>query len=733
MAHETAHVTESSAAEELNLLDYWLLMRKHSNQIFGLAIVVTLLAALVAFEMTPVYRSTALLLIENTKSKALTLADLYDIQGSSGQESFNSQVQILKSRPIAEVVIKKLDLMKNPDFNKLKDLYWFEAEPQGTPAEIESKNFERGLVRFSKELTIEPVLKSQIVKISFDSTDKVLSAQVANAIADAYIENDLEARSMMTSRASMWLTERMEGLRKKLEESEKALQQYREQENIIDNKGVVLSGSGKQLEEISTNLITSQQRLAEAESAYNQVKSHRRDEIDTLESLPAVLKSPGVQQMKEAESVAARKLNELKSRYTAEHPKVLAAESEFKSAHDAVKREVMAVVNGITKDYELARANVAATSRTLDSMKAEIQNLSRKEFQLGVLQREAESNKQLYDLFVNRAKETDVATNLQSTAGRVVDPAVVAINPLRPKKLEIIGIALVLGLLAGVALVFVLDYLDSTLHSSADVERRLGEDVLGTVQILEQTGGKKIVPGRAFLEDPNSSFAESIRTIRTAVLLSAIDEPHRVVMVTSTIPAEGKTTMAINLAFALGQMKRVLLVDGDIRRPTLAEAIGGMDGGKGLVDFLADAAPLKECIHPTESKNVFVLPAGKRFNSPLELLSSNRFSETIAKVREMFDVVLIDCPPLKPVSDALVISRYANAVLFMVKADTTPHQLASAAIKRLHSVDAPLLGVVLNHLDLKKSDRYGHYSYKYEYGYGQERKAPRKTFLGIKI
>ena len=724
---------EGSEAEELNLLDYWLLLRKHTKQIFGLAFVITLLAALIAFQMTPVYRSTALLLIENSKSKALNLADLYDIQGSGGLEAFNSQVQILKSRPIAEMVIRKLKLTENPAINPPKESSWFSFEAEGSPEEIKARDYENVLKKFSKALTIEPVLKSQIVKISFDSTDRELSAQVANMLAEAYIENDLEARSQMTQRANIWLTKHMEGLRGKLEESEKMLQQYREQENIIDSKGVVLSGSGKQLEEISTNLIAARQRMAEAESAYNQVNNYRKQPTETLESLPAVLRNAAVQQMKEAESVAARKLNELQSRYTPAHPKVIAAESELRSAREAVKREVEAVVSGITKDYELARANAAANTRALDQVKADIQNLTRKEFKLSVLLREAESNKQLYDLFVSRAKETDVASNLQSTVGRIVDPAVVTITPLKPKKLQIIGIALLLGLLAGVALVFVLDYLDNTLHNVADVERRLGVEVLGSVQILEQSD-KKAVAARAFLEDPSSLFAESVRTVRTAVLLSAIDEPHRVVMVTSTVPGEGKTTIAVNLAFALGQMKKVLLIDGDIRRPSLGTAIGGgLENARGLVDFLAEEVPLMECVHATESKNVFVLPAGKRFNSPLELLSSHRFGETIAKVKEVFDVVIIDCPPLKPVSDSLVISGYANAVLYVVKADSTPHQLVSAAIKRLHNINAPLLGVILNQMDHKKADRYGHYSYQDEYSYGQEHKAPAKTFLGIKI
>ncbi|MGC2165575.1 MAG: polysaccharide biosynthesis tyrosine autokinase, partial [Gallionella sp.] len=285
----------------------------------------------------------------------------------------------------------------------------------------------------------------------------------------------------------------------------------------------------------------------------------------------------------------------------------------------------------------------------------------------------------------------------------------------------------------GVLLVFVMDYMDNTMHSVADIERRLGIEVLGSIQKFEDAESKLPDVARAFLEDQNSPFAESVRTLRTAVLLSAIDEPHRVVMVTSSVPGEGKTTVAANLAFALGQVKKVLLIDGDIRRPSLAQAVGGLDSELGLVDYLAEEAALKDCIHATDNPHVFILPAGKRFNSPLEFLSSQRFGETIEKVKQLFDVVVIDCPPLRPVSDSLVISGYANAVLFVVKADSTPYQLASAVIKRLIKVNAPLLGVVLSQVDPKKSDLYERYSDPYEYSYKRDGKPPAKTFLGIKI
>jgi capsular exopolysaccharide synthesis family protein len=735
MSSENLHDDMGSSAEELNLLDYWLLIRSNYRKILSLAFIVSLLAALVVFQMTPVYRSTALLLIENAKGKVLTLNDLYEGQRDSS-EAFNSQVQILKSRPVAENVIRKLKLTERAAFIPEKASGWFAKEPVGTKEEQVERLHEAILQKFERDLTVEPVLKSQIVKISFDSTDKVLAAEVANAVVDAYVDNDLEARSQMTQKANVWLTERMTGLRAKLEFSEQALQRYREQENIIDNKGVVLSGTGKQFEEVSTNAVTARMRLAEAQSAYDQVKNHRGQTLEQLQSIPAVLKDATVQQMKHADSDAARKITEYQGRYAAAHPKMIAAEAEQKSAREALGRAIEAVINGISREYEIARSNANAAAGAQAQTKAEIQNITRKEFQLGVLQREVDSNKQLYDTFVGRAKETEVSANLQSTAGRLVDPAVVSSSPLKPKKVQVISIAAILGLLAGVALVFLLDYLDSTLHTITDVERRLRVDVLGAVQILEQKAGQSIPAARAFADDSNSAFSESIRSIRTAVLLSSIDEPHRVVMVTSTLPGEGKTTISINLAFALGLVKKVLIIDGDIRRPSIGKSMGeGMDEGVGLVDYLAGEATIKECIRKTSSPNVFVLPAGKRFSSPLELLSSQKFGDSINKLKDLFDVVIIDCPPLKPVSDSLVISRYANAVIYVVKSDSTPHQLAGAAIKRLRGIDAPLLGIVLNQVDFKKADRYGHYSYgyKYQYAYGQEPAKQARSFMGIKI
>jgi len=722
MSRTSLEQAGNTSFAESDLLDYWLLIKKHRGQIFKLTLMVTLLSMLVVFQMTPVYRATALMLIESSQSKVMTLKDMYRGQRESKDE-FNSQVQILHSRPVAETVVRKLKL----------------AESEMTVLAANGKKMTQEQVmnslvgKIQGGLIIKPLKQSRIVQISFNSTDRELTAKVANAVVDAYIDNDLEARAEMRQKASGWLMQRIDSIRTKLEDSEKTLQHFREQENIVDNKGVALSGSGKQFDEVSTNLVIARMRLAEAQNAYNQVKEYNSKSVEILESIPAVLKDPTVQKMKQAENEAIRKVNELKGRYAHAHPKMIAANTEQKSAHEALAQAINAVINGISREYEIARANASAAANAKQEIKAEIQSLTRKESRLSMLQREVDSNKQLYDSYVIRAKETEAAVNLQSTAGRLIDPAVVPFLPIKPKKLRIVVLSMLLGFLASVVLVFLLDYLDSTVHSISDVEQRLRMGVLGTVRLLEQEeGGSK--PALAFLDDPNSAFSESIRDIRTSVLLSAIDEPHRVVMVTSTVPGEGKTTIAINLAFALGQVKKVLILDADMRRPMIGKTMGEeMVSGMGLVDYLAESATLDDCIRSTPNSNVFVLPAGKRFNSPLELISSQKFSDTLDKLKNQFDVVLIDCPPLKPVSDSLVISRYANAVLYVIKTDGAPHQMINAALKRLDEVNAPLLGVVLNQVDFKKADRYGHYSYQYQYAYGQEPSKPQRSFMGIKI
>ena len=394
---------------------------------------------------------------------------------------------------------------------------------------------------------------------------------------------------------------------------------------------------------------------------------------------------------------------------------MLQANAELAAARENVKRQIESVVSGVTKEYEIAKANEQAIERALGQSKAEIQGLNRKEFQLGVLEREAQANKQLFDMFGNRAKETNVGGELQSTVARVIDPATVPNYAYAPKKPQIVGIAAVIALLIGMMLSLLLDRLSNTINTAGEVESRLGLPMLGYLQKITGLNKKSTKSEMAFLTDNQSMFSESIRTLRTSVLMSALDTPKKVIVITSSVPEEGKTTVSFNLACALAQVKRVLLIDADLRRPKIGRLIGREKDAPGLSHLVSGVATASECVVKHEQGGFHILTAGFVPPNPLELLSSEKFAEMLEKLRDTFDVVLIDSPPVQLVSDAVVLSQLASTVIYVVKADSTPYPLARSGIRRLAMGNAPLLGVVLNQLDLERAEKYyGEYS-----GYGR--------------
>jgi capsular exopolysaccharide synthesis family protein len=314
---------------------------------------------------------------------------------------------------------------------------------------------------------------------------------------------------------------------------------------------------------------------------------------------------------------------------------------------------------------------------------------------------------------------------MQSTIARVIDPATVPGEAYAPKKTQIVGITAAVALVLSAMLALLLDRLSNTLNSTHAVEQRLGVPALGVLQKIKGGLRKGFVSELAFFNEALNLFAESVRTVRTSVLMSALDDPHKIVLITSSVPEEGKTTLSFNLSCALGQVKKVLLIDADMRRPKIGKLLGRDSKAPGLADLVAGQAQISQCLFLEERSGIHILPAGTVPPNPLELLSSKRFEDVLDKLREIFDIIVIDSPPLQMVSDSLVISQMASSVIYVVKADSTPYQVAQNGIKRLRRANAPLLGVVLNQLDLEKAERYygehsgyGKYSKNYGYGYG---------------
>jgi len=721
-------------SDTLDLVRYWRAIRRNQWRILALVAAVGILAAFVASGLAPVYRSAATVLVEAGKPKIVSIEEVYNSMGSAQREYYQTQLEILKSRDLAAKLVRQLKLAEHPQFKPgaqpprfyekwLPKGFWGDdAAATASPEQLEN----RVIGAVQRDINLQLVRNSQLMRISFDSRDPELAAAVPNALADIYIDSDLESRMKMNRKASSFLTGQTTDLKKKLVESEQALQAFREREKIIDTKTLSQSGVTRQVEDLTTSLTEARRRRNEAEYAYQQVSALAQGKSqESLESIPAIQKHPQVLKLREAEADAEKRYADASKRYGPDHPRMVTAETELKSARENARRGLAGAVQTVTREYESARANEAAIERTLAAAKGDIQNLNRKEFQLAALEREVATSRQFYDMFMQRYKETNISGEMHSPIARVVDPAIVPSVPAGPNKRLIVGLSLLGALLVAVSLALLLERLDNTIKTTNEVETRLGVPTLGVLNITRVKSGVHLE--RIFLEDPQTSFAEAIRTIRSGVMLSSIDSPKKIVLVTSSVPEEGKTTVAANLAFALGQVKKTLLIDADMRRPKIGRVLGGTSATLlGLSQLVAGEAPLERCIYPVDkSGQLSVLPAGRIPPNPLELLASHRFAEAIERLAATFEVIVIDSAPVQLVSDALVLSNIATDVVYVVKADDTPYPLARLGLRRLRRVNAPILGVVLNQLDAVRADRYyGEYSgygkryYNKKYGYG---------------
>ena len=738
-----AMTTQQNDDDEIDLLKLWQTIWRRKWSIITLTFIVMMVTVLIVLSLTPIYRAATTLLIEQKQAKVVSIEQVYGMDGG-GNEYLQTQFELLKARSLAERVVRELNLTAHPEFDprqqpeplinfSISDLIsnlnidklipgLMPSDLEPTEEMIEEQIFEQVTQAFMKRISIEPQGKSQLVKVQVDMADPVLATRAANMLSSGFIESQLEASMEMSVSATTWMNSRMGELRTKLKEAEDVLQAYREKENLVDMGGVSAI-SAAELSATSDRMVDARRSRAEAESMYRQVQSMRNAGWERLASVSAVLGDPLIQQFKTNEAKAKSKVEELSKRYGTRHPAMEAARTELAAAQASLRGQVEQVVAGIERNYQLAVANENSLRASVNANKAQIQDISRKEFKLRELQREVDSNRALYDTFLTRLKETAATSDLDSASARIVDRATIPTTPIKPKKALIVVLATFLAGLVGVGLVLLLEALNNTFKSTEEIENTLNLPVLGLLPLVNKTDRSQVA--NLFNTDSNKSFSESIRTIRTGVVLSAMDEPHKILVVTSSVPGEGKSTVAANLAYALGQMENVLLIDADMRRPTLAKNFGFPVGTPGLANLIAGTAKLEECIKNVEG--VDMLSAGSVPPNPLELLSSPRFAEVIGYLREKYDRVIIDSPPTQAVSDALVLGTMANALIYVIRSESTAKPLVIKGIGQLLQSNAPVTGIVLNQVDIKKAMKNGYnYGGYYDYyGYSDSAKVKK--------
>lgn len=705
--------------EALDLMAYWRVIQRRKWGVLGLAGFLTLLVTVVVFMMTPIYSSTVSILVEQTKAKMLSIDEVYS-GVSSDQAHYQTQVEMLQSNALMEAVVDKLNLTANPLFNPSEKKGFFSMIGVGGEKQSAEKLRAHVADKLALMVKVEGSKKSQLIKITVDSSDRQLAATLANTIADVYIDMDLEARYRMTQKATGWMNVRLVALKANLDKSEQALQKYREEHNIISSQSLELGGAASQLGANLGNLAQAKMVRAQAQATLDLVRKAKGHE----ETLPIVQRNPLVMGLMGSVTERERVVSTLSNRYGNDHPKLIQAQADLKKAKDDLRLQVADVVSGLEREYELARTNENILAGAVSEARQTIQGSNRKEFELLSLERDVKTNRELYDMFMSQLKGTSAVSDLQSVVARVVDPATVSDMPIKPKKRMIVLLAFVLSLMLGVAVAFLLENLDTSVRSAEDAERKIGLPILAAVPRVDLPVGQ--VAGLHYRDAPKSLFSEGIKTIRTGILLSGIDHPKKTLVVTSSVPGEGKSTVAINLALAHAQTKRVLLIDADMRRPSIAKVLGLDNTHPGLSMMVLGIETLENCVYKIQGSSLDVLTAGSIPPNPLELLLSDKFKELLAHLGEIYDTIIIDSPPVQLVSDAVVLANMATGVVFVLKADATPFQLARRAIRTLQRGGANMFGIALNQTNFKNEEYYGGYGkYNYHAYYGEDADKPK--------
>ncbi|WP_295456485.1 polysaccharide biosynthesis tyrosine autokinase [uncultured Thiodictyon sp.] len=714
----------------IDLLRIWYAVYRHKVSILLLALLTVMVTTLVVYSQTPIYQSTATLLIEPSTSQVVSIKQVYGAEAGSN-DYLQTQFELIRSRSLAERVVRDLKLNERPEFDPrqrpapaLKWPDWLNVSliqrflPTTRPADLrepevpaEDKVFEAVVSAFMSRVTVAPKRGTQLATIGVEMASSVMAAQAANALAQGYIDSQFEARLGLNQAAASWMTNRVAELKANLQASEQRLQQYREKENLVDLEGVTTL-SGQELTQVGTRMVELRRELASVENQYKQIERMKGAGWERLAAVPVVAADSMVRQFRAEEARARAKVEELSRRYGPKHPAMAAARTDLESAQVNLRNQVEQVVGGIERSYQLAIANEASVRGSFQQNKSEIQDIKRKEFTFRELQREVESNRTLYDTFMTRLKETSAVSDLQAANARIVDRAIVPKAPVRPKKGQIIAIAGLLALLAGIGLALLREQLDNRVHGPAAVEARLHLPTLGILPL--QKKNERIRMANLYLDDTDKAFSESVRSIRTGVVLSGLDNPHKIIVVTSSVPGEGKTSLACNLAFSLGQVDKVLLIEADMRRPTFKKLFELPAGTPGLANVVAGTAELTDAVRSVGT--IDLLGCGTLPPNPLELLSTQRFVQLLGELAERYDRIVIDTPPVQVVSDALVLATYASTVIFVIKSEATPFPIIAKGIKQLQQLNAPLAGVVLNQVNVRKATKYG-------YGYGSGRYA----------
>jgi polysaccharide biosynthesis transport protein len=712
---------------EPHLYDYLLLLRKHQWLILSFMLTVVSIVSIATFRMRPVYVATARIEIDRDTANILPFQapDEYMLDLENYIET---QAKILTSETLALQTIRSGAVSAQPDF--ASDPSLSEAFATGNLANVKPPP---ELSAFLASLSVKRVPNSRLMDVTFESTSPDLAAQILNAHIKNYIEQNFQSRYEATTRASTWLTDQLDELKIRVQKSEDARIAYERQNQIwtLDDKQNVTT---QRLAELNRELTDAQTDRMKKEALFSFAKTGDSDAVSQIRDNTAV------QDLLRKRADVYVLYTDALNQYGPNYPKVLRFQSQLKELDVAIEKEKKAVVARLQSDFEEVKQREQLLAQALEQQKVEVNKMSERMVQYSILKRDAEADKALYDGLLTKLKEAGISAGLHSSNIRIVDPAMVPTTPARPSKSKNIAMAFLIGLVGGIGLALLREYMDNTVKSPDDVESisrlpslavvpafALANGASSRVKLLKSTSNghdKRVELVAQHL--PKSQMSEAFRALRTALLLSQAGQPPQIILVTSALPREGKTTAAANLAVTLAQLgDRTLLVDADLRKPGVGRLLD-LSGSKyaGLSSYLAGVSSLDLVTvqHPA-IPNLSAIPTGPLPPNPADLLSSRKLADAMTELRTKFKFIVIDSPPIMAATDAVILSVHADGVLLVVRSGETPKKAFMRTRDLLLSVKCRLLGVVLNAVDSSAPDYY--YSYRY-YPYS-EGYAPQDT------
>jgi polysaccharide biosynthesis transport protein len=718
MNHTTDIVTSQIVhdnGEENSLADYLIVLRRHLWLIVISGVGVAIAAAVWSYLQTPIYQAKATVVIELEGPG--TLEKEYYRQDVS-PEYFQTHFELMRSHQVLQRTAQLLHLSQRPEYQRQSSalkkaiytllpaamLEFWKSKKDTSKVSLEERE-DNLLQRFSEQIDIMPVRGARLAHITVNSEDPEFAAQAANTLASVYIDTKLELSSKTKEKAAQWFTTHLDELRNKVEASEQDLYLFRSKHGLLQGHERQTVAAQK-LTELNSELVKAEMKKADTQTRHQQIASLLRnrpegDAIDwsSLDASTEVLSSPLIQLLRAQEIRVSGQVAELSDKYGPLHPKLARAKTELQDLHERIQQEVQKIYDSVKREYEAAIARERAIKEAVSRNNQEKIKLEQYEIEHGILEREAQSNQHLYDIFLKVMKEVDLSSGMKASNVYLADPAVPSSIPVKPKKKLNTLLGLMVGLMTGAGLTYVLESRDRSLKKPDDVERYLPSiSLLGVVPLLTK---KDASDGTLFLSTNRlSPAAESFRTIRTSLLLSRAGQLPSCVLITSPGESEGKTTLAVNLATAMAQLEDtpVILINADLRKSYshhIFDVLNGTGTPKGLVHYLSGAASPRDIIHQTEVPNLSVVPRGDYPSNPSELLHSKRMRQLLKWYCEEGFHVIVDAPPVLVVTDPVVLSTQVEGVLLVVSAGETTREACRSAVQRLTTSGGKFLGIVM--------------------------------------